>query len=376
MALLLFMQWYRKNVGGPMACTLVRGGELESEFAALCKTRILARDPWHKRTRRRRLLRKIGLDRLGKWFHARSVSQVQLERPVLIYCNTTATSQALEAVVDPTRRVLCHVHELDFTLRNEIGLDALQSVLAQSNRLIACSLAVATNLIERHQIPKEKIDVVHEWFSPETVVSIPTEDARQWLRQKLGLRSTSIVVGAAGSLGWRKGPDLFVQMALTICQLQPQLDIHFLWLGESRDSPQGQQFLHDVDHAGLGQRVTLIPSQPDPTRYFRGLDLFVLSSREDPYPLVCLEAAACGVPIICFANAGGMPEFVEDDCGAIVPYLDIRSLAATVIELAIKEDYRSELGRNAQTKVHTRHDISLSGPKILEAMKKTLAGSA
>jgi hypothetical protein len=38
---------------------------------------------------------------------------------------------------------------------------------------------------------------------------------------------------------------------------------------------------------------------------------------------VCLEAAALGKPIICFGDAGGMPEFIEEVCELVVPYLDI-----------------------------------------------------
>ena len=40
---------------------------------------------------------------------------------------------------------------------------------------------------------------------------------------------------------------------------------------------------------------------------------------EDPYTLVCLEAAALEKPYVCFEGAGGSPEFVEEDCGFVVP---------------------------------------------------------
>ncbi|MDH6063711.1 hypothetical protein, partial [Umezakia ovalisporum] len=48
---------------------------------------------------------------------------------------------------------------------------------------------------------------------------------------------------------------------------------------------------------------------------------------------VCLEAASLGKPILCFDKAGGEPEFVEDDCGFIVPYLDLDAADMNLISL-------------------------------------------
>ena len=93
-------------------------------------------------------------------------------------------------------------------------------------------------------------------------------------------------------------------------------------------------------------------------------------SREDPYPLVCLEAASVGKPIICFADAGGMPEFVEEDCGFVVPYLDIDGFAARVIELSSSPDLLTRMSANAFRKVRERHDIERSAPKLAELLTR------
>jgi glycosyltransferase involved in cell wall biosynthesis len=81
-----------------------------------------------------------------------------------------------------------------------------------------------------------------------------------------------------------------------------------------------------------------------PADYMAAADVFVLTSREDPYPLVCLEAAALEKPIVCFEGGGGTPEFVEADCGFVVPYLDIIGMADRVISLLDSPDCRDNLG--------------------------------
>jgi glycosyltransferase involved in cell wall biosynthesis len=67
-------------------------------------------------------------------------------------------------------------------------------------------------------------------------------------------------------------------------------------------------------------------------------------------------------PIICFDKSGGEPEFVEDDCGFIVPYLDLDAMSNRIIQLYQSPDLRQKLGENAKQKVCDRHDISVAAP--------------
>jgi glycosyltransferase involved in cell wall biosynthesis len=364
------MRWFRENVGQLFSCLLKTGGTLEGEFAALCPTSTLNTGPWRDGTRKRWVLRKLRMENLGIRLYVQSIMRPQIPRPDLIYCNTTATLPGLELAARGGSKILCHVHELEYCMRAGIGHAASQRVLDLSDRIIACSQAVADNLIERHHVAADRIDVVHEYISVPPAGSHP--DGRRWLRDQLGIKPNAFIVGGSGALEWRKGTDLFVQLAALIRRMKPSLDVHFLWLGGDSRSTQGAEFLHDVELCGLKDRVTLVPSQPDPMRYFSGLDLFVLPSREDPYPLVCLEAAACGCPILCFNRAGGMPEFVEDDCGAVAPYLDIQTMASQVLRFLADGELRDRHGRAAQAKVRDRHDVSVAAPKILEIMRRIM----
>ena len=114
----------------------------------------------------------------------------------------------------------------------------------------------------------------------------------------------------------------------------------------------------------LGER-----RRADAAEWFAAFDAFALTSREDSFPLTCLEAASLGVPVLCFAGAGGEPEFVEQDAGFVVPYLDVEAMAERVREMAASKALTQSLGRRAQQKVRERHDVAVAGPKILEIMR-------
>lgn len=95
----------------------------------------------------------------------------------------------------------------------------------------------------------------------------------------------------------------------------------------------------------------------------RAFDIFVLPAREDAYPLAALEAAAAGRPVLCF-EAGGMPEFVGTDAGAVVDFPDVDAMAAVVERLRADPADRRSMGEIARTRVAERHDASVAAPKL------------
>jgi glycosyltransferase involved in cell wall biosynthesis len=100
-------------------------------------------------------------------------------------------------------------------------------------------------------------------------------------------------------------------------------------------------------------------------------DLFFLSSREDPFPLVCLEAAALKKPIICFDKAGGMPELVSGQNGATIKYGDIQLACDKIVELSTNSSLLRNMGEQISQEVQ-KFDVAIQVPKILEIIEKTI----
>jgi glycosyltransferase involved in cell wall biosynthesis len=86
-----------------------------------------------------------------------------------------------------------------------------------------------------------------------------------------------------------------------------------------------------------------------------------------------LDAASLGKPVVCFGDAGGTPEFVENDAGAVVPYLDLEAMAAAVTRLVDDRDLRVRLGETGRRKVLERHDIGVGAPQIARTLGEIMA---
>lgn len=58
---------------------------------------------------------------------------------------------------------------------------------------------------------------------------------------------------------------------------------------------------------------------------YRSASVFVITSKRDNYPTVCLEANCCGIPVVGF-NVGGVKETIYPSMGEVVNYGDIIAL--------------------------------------------------
>jgi len=89
-----------------------------------------------------------------------------------------------------------------------------------------------------------------------------------------------------------------------------------------------------------------------------------------------LEAALAGKPVICFERSGGMPEFVRDDAGFTVPYLDTTQMAEKTRFLLDNPAEAHQRGAVGQRRVREHHTIATIGPEMYNLIQPHLASRA
>ena len=151
-----------------------------------------------------------------------------------------------------------------------------------------------------------------------------TEQARRELRGALGIPADSQVVVCVGYADLRKGVDLFVELAGRICALRD--DVHFAWIGHP-DLEIQADIAERVARLGVGDHVHFPGRRTDTDLFYAGADAYALTSREDPYPSVVLEAFDAGLPVIGFAGTGGLDGLIASQGAALVPMEDVAAFA-------------------------------------------------
>ena len=362
--MLTLIRWLREHSDIDPSVMLLAGGDLEAQYQSLAPT---ARYDLLSNTLNRGIGRKV-MRHLGR-MKPKAPNLAELYPPSrypIVYANTVVTLKLATQLAGAGRRVVLHVHELSSTADFYAVKEALKASPASVDAYIAASHAVRDFLETDIAVPREKIQVIHE-FPVAMAKDLPRSGQGSALRRRLGISDTARVVGMCGWPQWRKGVDLFVQLADHIKRGAPHADYHCVWVGG--DHPSHAAALHDVAKLGLQGVCHFVPAVDDPSACFASFDLFALTSREDPFSVAMLEAADHRLPVVCFADAGGAPELVETDAGVVVPYLNIPAMATACLDLLGDDALRHRFGDSARMKVRSRYTLETLGPKFLGVLK-------
>lgn len=381
--LLHLLRWLRANSSLAFEVVCVKGGPLVSEFASLAPTVTLDRTSmrWfiagdhiassgsrlypHALTR---LLARIA-STLRRWAIRRRLGD--LSRFSLIYANSAVSALCFPSLSRPRPPVVTHVHELAHTLRHYLPHGALEAMLSTTDHFIACSDAVRRVLTSEHDVSEDRISLCYEPVVGANLKTIGDRYARSDVLDELNIPRDAMVVGATGTIDWRKGTDLFGLVAASVRAKFGPAPVFFVWVGECRLTSGDHTFRYDFDKLGLGDRLRLVDTVPDPHRYFSVFDVLALTSREDPFPLAALEASAMAIPVVAF-DSGGVKEMLPPEVDAVVPYADIEAMATGVVELLRDPELSAKRGVFASEWVIDRYGIDVIGPQILDVIETNM----
>lgn len=200
----------------------------------------------------------------------------------------------------------------------------------------------------------------------------------------------TIVVLGAGTVQLRKGLDLFISCAKKVLEKNPAQRIRFVWIGSGYNPEDDLNFSCFIDEqiksAGLGDAFTLLNEVCELQAAYDAADIFFLSSKLDPLPLVAQDALFNRRPLVCFEGASGIPGHIRDDPDAssgIVPYLDVEAAAEKIIHFASDAELRKmtgDAGRRLAERIFNQDEyfsaLNRIGRHSAGAMRQELADRA
>jgi L-malate glycosyltransferase len=270
-------------------------------------------------------------------------------RPHVVHANTLrALPEALVA-----RRfglpIVLHVHELPPPSAKRAA--ALQVASRLADVIVCVSDAVAT-LVRRHA------------RSTPVLVARNGVEARQVFSDHDGRPFT---VGTIGTVSRLKGTDVFFRAARLVAEQRS--GIRFFHAGQTdlhRD-PGLDDELEDLLASAPLEGTAAMLGRREAKEFLPKLDLFVLPSRMDAFPLATLEAMASGLPVIA-SRVGGIPEQITHlEHGVLVPPNDAEALAEWIVRLHDDEALRSRLAAGAANRVRDEFTLSRQAAQLHRA---------
>jgi glycosyltransferase involved in cell wall biosynthesis len=350
-ALLHILRWLRKKTDLRFEILLRAGGELEKDFALIEKTYLY-------QSRKRWL----------KWNAPLTVNTISprelRDRDYsLVYSNTIMNADLIKSSFADSIPLITHCHEMNYWM-NRAGAQEMQYIIKRTNKFIACSMPAA-RCLEQRGAKIGSVEIIPEPFVPSKK---PNHESLK-IRRSLGIPDNSFVIISGGEECLRKGKDLFAQLGILLGR---KLKIRFdlIWLGSSLAEPFDYWHHSSTEYAGVTGNIHWPGCVKNPEIYLNAADCFVMLSREDPMPLIAIEAGSMGLPVICFESAGGTADWVGlSHGGRVVSYLDIAQVSEAIEEYANKPDLMAKAGALAAEYCMKEFSIDRIGPKVYESLK-------
>lgn len=177
---------------------------------------------------------------------------------------------------------------------------------AEANLVVATTPLQLDLLLKEYEVPADNCRMIPPGYDDTRFY--PVGDAsRASIRQRLGF--TGKVVMAIGRLARNKGYDLLINAFQVVVTRVPDAILHLAVGGQNLNRSEETilaELKAQVEQLGLTSNVhfaNFIPDEQLPDHY-RAADLFVLSSRYEPFGMTAVEAMASGVPTVVTVHGG------------------------------------------------------------------------
>ena len=176
----------------------------------------------------------------------------------------------------------------------------------------SCQLVVATTpiqldmLMQDYGLSKNQVHMIPPGYDDNRFYPVSSA-SREMARQHFGFEGRVVV--ALGRLATNKGYDLLIDGFSVMASRIPDARLHLALGGENMDAHEEKilnELKQKVADYGIEDRVKFsgFVSDEELPDYYRAADMFVLSSRYEPFGMTAIEAMASGTPTVITVHGG------------------------------------------------------------------------
>ncbi len=233
--------------------------------------------------------------------------------------------------------LIAHIHATEFDRALGYGHPVIHEIeylgLNSAERVIAVSKYTANIIKEHYKVPDEKIRVVYNAFTTETIP------------QKIKKFKEPLIL-FLGRLTIQKGPRIFLDLAKEIIQRYNK-KVRFLIAGAGE---MERELMLEAASMGIGTQImfTGFLTRSEVETALSMSDIVVMPSISEPFGIVALEAMYFGCALI-ISKQSGVSEIIEN--AYKVDFWDIQKMAKIIVELLENPEKLKDIQMKAQEEV-------------------------
>ncbi|MHC4393793.1 MAG: glycosyltransferase [Planctomycetota bacterium] len=189
-------------------------------------------------------------------------------------------------------------------------------------RLVAVSQGVADDLVENFGVAPQNVTAIHNPFD--------FADLRARAAEPNPLDLNAPYIASLGRLSAKKRFDVLLRAFAAA-----KVPHHLVLVGDGSQRGALERLSREL---GVADRVHLLGFIDNPFPVIRGAELFALSSDQEGFGNVLVEALACGTPVVSTDCPSGPAEILSGPMArGLVPPGDVPALAAKLEEVLLRD---------------------------------------
>lgn len=216
---------------------------------------------------------------------------------------------------------------------------ALMRILYQNSEAIICVSRGVANDITKITGLKNKIGVIYNPIVNPEIYELAKEPVNHpWILDK----STPVILAVGRLVKAKDYPTLLNAFYMILRIKQAKL----LILGEGNDELKIKRF---AERLGISGSVDFLGLQENPYKFMAKSSVFVLSSQQEGFSTVIVEAMACGLPVVSTDCESGPSEIIQDEKnGYLVKVGDSAAMAEKIIKILDNNAVRNKFSENGR----------------------------
>ncbi|MCL2221091.1 MAG: glycosyltransferase [Oscillospiraceae bacterium] len=264
-------------------------------------------------------------------------------------CNTVLSGDVLKSLSDLGITCISMIHEMENIIRRFHCEENLAHIIAHARHIVLPSRYVQKSINNIRVIPEDKLVFCPQGIYNIEIISKSKSDCKAEICRRFNLPKDCRIVLNVGYAHHRKGEDLFARCAVNVCR--DFENCIFLWVGPIADNVT--ESVKEITKGTAAEgKVIFTGLQSEMYPFYFATDVFLLTSREDPFPAVVMEAMNYCVPVVAFDGGGGYVELITpDETGFLAPMEDTETMSSFVSQLLGDTALRTKFAENARERV-------------------------
>lgn len=329
-------------------CILKNHGDLKPEFQKYSKELICVQDDLHG-----------DVFKLKEW-----ISKTGIKKAI---CNTVVVGDILGVLADCEVECISLIHEMENVIHQYKCENNLDIIAKYAKNIVFASDYVRKSVEIINKIPPNKARIYPQGMYILNPYLNNKDKVRENIKYLYNIENNNKIVLGVGYGDYRKGIDLFVDTAYKTLSIYS--NVTFIWVGKI-ELELKNNLEKTIKDKGYEKSIIFAGFQNDSMKYYIASDVFLLTSREDPFPTVVMEAMYAKLPVIAFKDGGGYVEIINDENGKLVEYENVEQMSNELVKYLYNEINLSQSGVNAHKFVCDNFDFKSYIYSLLDLLEE------